>query len=97
MNSHDHDDCVTSVLATRSHRCALSKLTLPLKVAAAPVARGISKQTVSPEVLYKRYRGERGMELRKFVKFFRNAVLYDNSWTWGQAGLAPGQAEREKK
>ena len=26
---HSHD-CVTSVLATRSHRCALSKPTLPL-------------------------------------------------------------------
>jgi hypothetical protein len=25
VHSHDHDDCVTSVLATRSHRCALSE------------------------------------------------------------------------
>jgi hypothetical protein len=51
----------------------------------APVARGLSKQGVSPEVLYERYRGERGMVLTRFLKFFRDAVLYDNSWTWGHA------------
>ena len=51
----------------------------------APQARGLAKQGVSPEVLYERYRGERGMVLKSFLKFFRDAVLYDNSWTWGQA------------
>ena len=53
--------------------------------AAAPQARGLPKQTVSPEVLYERYRGEQGMVLHRFVKLFRDAVLFDNSWTWGQA------------
>ena len=55
------------------------------KLAAAPPVRSMAKNTVSPEVLYERYRGERGMELPRFLKFFRDAVLYDNSWTWGQA------------
>jgi len=51
----------------------------------SPVARGLARMGVSPEVLYERYRGERGMELKFFLKMFRDSVLYDNSWTWGMA------------
>ena len=57
------------------------------EVVLEPVARGLAKASVSLEVLYERYRerGEGGMVLKRFLKFFRDAVLFDNSWTWGQA------------
>jgi len=37
-------------------------------------------------LLYERYSEDHGMELKRFLKFFRDAVLFDNSWTWGVAG-----------
>eukprot|EP00960_Hanusia_phi_P002387 68820-Hanusia_phi.AAC.2 len=44
-----------------------------------------SKHGVALEVLYERYKEHAGIPLRKFLKFLRDAVLLDNSWTFGQA------------
>mmetsp|Transcript_10625 Transcript_10625/g.35558 ORF Transcript_10625/g.35558 Transcript_10625/m.35558 type:complete len:965 (-) Transcript_10625:237-3131(-) len=44
-----------------------------------------SKHGVSLEVLYERYKEDAGIPLRRFLKFLRDAVLLDNSWTFGQA------------
>ena len=37
------------------------------------------------EVLYERYRDDIGIPLDSFLKFFRDAILLHNSWTYGQA------------
>jgi len=40
---------------------------------------------VTVEGLFDRYREDSGVPLDSFLKFFRDAVLFNNSWTYGQA------------